>query len=93
LGTGHPTPSASGVLATWLGVYLDTGGDGRVDRTEMYRLAYGGPGRNDSAFGRVFQHHDAVVMMGPFYVHTCAVRWAKFASSIGGAPVIFWTLS
>jgi hypothetical protein len=31
----HPTPSASGVVATWLGVYLDTGGDDRVDWTEI----------------------------------------------------------
>ena len=27
----HPTPSASGVFANWLGVYLDTDGDDRVD--------------------------------------------------------------
>src|SRR3989475_12410031 len=25
----------------------------------MYRLVYGGPGRNDSAFGGVLEHHDA----------------------------------
>lgn len=31
----HPTPSASGVFATWLGVYLDTDGDDRVDWTEI----------------------------------------------------------
>ena len=31
----HPTPSASGVFATWLGVYLDTDGDDRVDRPEI----------------------------------------------------------
>lgn len=31
----RPTPSASGVFATWLGVYLDTGGDDRVDWTEI----------------------------------------------------------
>jgi hypothetical protein len=31
----HPTPSASGVFATWLGVYLDTSGDDRVDWGEI----------------------------------------------------------
>jgi hypothetical protein len=31
----HPTPSASGVFATWLGVYLDTDGDDRIDWTEI----------------------------------------------------------
>jgi hypothetical protein len=31
----HPTPSASGVFATWLGVYLDTDGDDRVDWGEI----------------------------------------------------------
>jgi hypothetical protein len=25
----------------------------------MYRLVYGGPGRYDSAFGDVLEHHDA----------------------------------
>jgi hypothetical protein len=34
-----------------------------------------------------------VVMMGPLYVHACAVRRAKSANLIGGAPVTFWTLS
>jgi hypothetical protein len=33
-----------------------------------------------------------VVMMGPVYVHACAVRRAKSANLIGGAPVTFWTL-
>ena len=31
----HPTPSASGVFASWLGVYLDTDGDDRVDWDEI----------------------------------------------------------
>ena len=31
----HPTPSASGVFANWLGVYLDTDGDDRVDWREI----------------------------------------------------------
>ncbi|MFZ6003341.1 MAG: MmcQ/YjbR family DNA-binding protein [Actinomycetota bacterium] len=31
----HPTPSASGVFSDWLGVYLDTGGDDRVDWREI----------------------------------------------------------
>ena len=31
----RPAPSASGVFATWLGVFLDTGGDDRVDWTEI----------------------------------------------------------
>ena len=31
----HPTPSASGVFAGWLGVYLDTDGDDRVDWNEI----------------------------------------------------------
>lgn len=31
----RPTPSASGVFATWLGVYLDTDGDDRVDWNEI----------------------------------------------------------
>jgi hypothetical protein len=31
----RPTPSASGVFATWLGVYLDTHGDDRVDWNEI----------------------------------------------------------
>jgi hypothetical protein len=31
----RPTPSASGVFASWIGVYLDTGGDDRVDWTEI----------------------------------------------------------
>jgi hypothetical protein len=31
----HPTPSASGVFANWLGVYLDTDGDDRVDWDEI----------------------------------------------------------
>jgi hypothetical protein len=31
----RPTPSASGVFANWIGVYLDTGGDDRVDWTEI----------------------------------------------------------
>jgi hypothetical protein len=31
----RPTPSASGVFATWLGVYLDTGGHDRVDWREI----------------------------------------------------------
>jgi hypothetical protein len=35
----------------------------------------------------------AVVMMGPVYVHACAVRRAKSANLIGGAPVTLWTLS
>jgi hypothetical protein len=34
----HPTPSASGVFATWLGVYLDTAGDDRVDWAEVAKL-------------------------------------------------------
>ena len=34
-----------------------------------------------------------VVMMGPVYVHACAVRRAKSANLIGGAPVTFWTVS
>jgi hypothetical protein len=34
-----------------------------------------------------------VVTMGPVYVHACAVRRAKSANLIGGAPVTFWTLS
>ena len=32
-----------------------------------------------------------VVRMGPVYVHACAVRRAKSANLIGGAPVTFWT--
>ena len=32
-----------------------------------------------------------VVMMGTVYVHACAVRRAKSANLIGGAPVTFWT--
>lgn len=31
----HPPPSASGVFAGWLGVYLDTDGDDRVDWDEV----------------------------------------------------------
>ena len=31
----RPTPSASGVFATWLGVYLDMGGDDWVDWNEI----------------------------------------------------------
>ena len=31
----RPAPSASGVFATWLGVYLDTDGDDRVDWSEI----------------------------------------------------------
>src|SRR5262249_11664533 len=31
----HPTPSASGVFKNWLGVYLDTVGEDRVDWTEI----------------------------------------------------------
>jgi hypothetical protein len=31
----RPTPSASGVFATWLGVYLDTEGDDHVDWSEI----------------------------------------------------------
>jgi hypothetical protein len=31
----RPTPSASGVFATWLGVYLDTTGASRVDWNEI----------------------------------------------------------
>ena len=31
----RPTPSASGVFANWLGVYLDTEGDDRVDWDEI----------------------------------------------------------
>ena len=31
----HPTPSASGVFAGWLGVYLDADGDDRVDWSEI----------------------------------------------------------
>lgn len=31
----HPTPSASGVFATWLGVYLDTDGADSVDWQEI----------------------------------------------------------
>jgi hypothetical protein len=31
----HPTPSASGVFASWLGVYLDTDGDDRVECAEI----------------------------------------------------------
>lgn len=31
----HPTPSASGVFSTWLGVYLDLDGDDRVDWSEI----------------------------------------------------------
>jgi hypothetical protein len=31
----HPTPSVSGGVATWLGVYLDTDGHDRVDRAEI----------------------------------------------------------
>jgi hypothetical protein len=31
----QPAPSASGVFATWLGVYLDTDGDDRVDWNEI----------------------------------------------------------
>ena len=31
----RPTPSASGVFATWLGVYLDTTGDDAVDWNEI----------------------------------------------------------
>ncbi|MGH9187017.1 MAG: MmcQ/YjbR family DNA-binding protein [Acidimicrobiales bacterium] len=34
----HPTPSASGVFATWLGVYLDTDGADRVDGQEIARV-------------------------------------------------------
>jgi hypothetical protein len=34
-----------------------------------------------------------VVMMGPVYVHACAVRRAKSANLIDGVPVTFWTLS
>jgi hypothetical protein len=34
-----------------------------------------------------------VVMMASVYVHACAVRRAKSANLIGGAPVTFWTLS
>ena len=34
-----------------------------------------------------------VVMMGPVYVHARAVRRAKSANLIGGAPVTFSTLS
>ena len=34
----RPTPSASGVFATWLGVYLDTSGDDRVDWQEIGRI-------------------------------------------------------
>jgi hypothetical protein len=34
----HPTRSASGVFATWLGVYLDTDGDDRVDWDEIIRI-------------------------------------------------------
>jgi hypothetical protein len=32
-------------------------------------------------------------MIGPVYAHACAVRQAKSANLIGGAPVTFWTLS
>lgn len=31
----QPTPSASGVFATWVGVYLDTDGDDSVDWSEI----------------------------------------------------------
>ena len=31
----RPTPSPSGVFATWLGVYLDADGDDRVDWDEI----------------------------------------------------------
>ena len=31
----HPDPSASGVFSTWLGVYLDTHGDDRIDWSEI----------------------------------------------------------
>jgi hypothetical protein len=34
----HPTRSASGVFATWLGVYLDTEGGERVDWIEIARV-------------------------------------------------------
>lgn len=34
----HPTPSASGVFATWLGVYLDAKDDDRVDWTEIANI-------------------------------------------------------
>ena len=33
----HPTPSASGVFATWLGIYLDADDDDRVDWGEIAR--------------------------------------------------------
>jgi hypothetical protein len=34
-----------------------------------------------------------VVVMGPVYVHACAVRRANSANLVGGAPVTFSTLS
>ena len=34
----HPTPSASGVFADWLGVYLDADADDRVDWSEIAHI-------------------------------------------------------